>query len=53
MLIERLLIALLFLLAGAVVVFDLGTAYFVALWIAAIPLAVWVAARSWSRRKRG
>ncbi len=52
MLIERLLIALLFLLAGVVVVFDMGTQYFTALWIAAIPLAVWVGVRSWRRQKR-
>lgn len=52
MLVERLLIALFFMLLGAVVVADLGDRYFTALWIAAIPLAIWVAVQSRRRRKR-
>lgn len=50
MLIERFLTALLFLLAGAIIVFDVGGPYFAILCGAGIALGVWVAVRTWKRR---
>ncbi len=50
MLIERFLTALLFLLAGAIIVFDVGGPYFAILCSAGIALGIWVAVRTWKRR---